>query len=32
MSTTDDSYLVAKDKAADIPLREKWWRILTIIK
>lgn len=28
MSTTDDSYLVAKDKAADIPLREKWWRIL----
>ena len=28
MSTTDDSYLVAKDKTADIPLREKWWRIL----
>ncbi|CAI1831884.1 2-hydroxycarboxylate transporter family protein [Serratia fonticola] len=28
MSTTDDSYLVAKDKTADIPLREKWWHIL----
>ncbi|WP_447873506.1 2-hydroxycarboxylate transporter family protein [Serratia fonticola] len=28
MSTTDDSYLVTKDKTADIPLREKWWHIL----
>lgn len=28
MSTTDDSFLAAKDKTAEIPLREKWWHIL----
>ncbi|MEX3175521.1 2-hydroxycarboxylate transporter family protein, partial [Serratia quinivorans] len=32
MSTTDDSYLVAKDKVAEIPLREKWWHILDSYK
>ncbi|WP_337264180.1 MULTISPECIES: 2-hydroxycarboxylate transporter family protein [unclassified Serratia (in: enterobacteria)] len=28
MSTTDDSYLVAKDKTPPRSLREKWWHIL----